>query len=60
MNNRKVPDPDWDTLLKQVLKDDLPPEAEARLSRHFFNLKSRIDRLEQPAGQGTGWPWVLA
>jgi hypothetical protein len=46
MNKTKTGGPDMDALVKQALKDDLPPEVEARMSRHFFNLRRIIDRPE--------------
>jgi hypothetical protein len=46
MKTTKTGGPDMDALLKQALKDDLPPEVEARMGRHFFNLRRIIDRPE--------------
>ena len=46
MKKTKISDPDLDDFLKQTLKDDLPPEAEARMNRSFFNLRRVIDRPE--------------
>ncbi len=50
MNKVKIPEPDLDNFLKQTLKDDLPPEAEARMNRHFRRLKRTLDRTES-----SGW-----
>jgi hypothetical protein len=57
MNKMNIPEPDLDNLLKQALKDDLPPEAEARMNRQFLNLKRtrvRPERLAEP----DGWLWI--
>jgi len=56
MNRPKIPEPDLDKLLKQVLKDDLPPEAEARMGQQFLNLKRTLD----PHGSlaEAEWPWM--
>jgi hypothetical protein len=48
MNKAKIPGPDLDKFLKQTLRDDIPPEAEARMSRHFRRLKSTFDRTDTP------------
>ena len=58
MDKTNIPEPDLDNLLKQTLKDDLPPEAEARMKQHFLNLKRNLDQLEEPAEQDTRWQWV--
>jgi hypothetical protein len=60
MNKKNIPEADLDYFLKQTLKDDLPPEAEARMSRRFLNLKSTLDRQDDQAGQDahTRLPWV--
>jgi hypothetical protein len=47
MNKMNIPEPDLDNLLKQALKDDLPPEAEARMNRQFLNLKRSLDQPER-------------
>ncbi len=46
MNKSNIPEPDLDKLLKQALKDDLPPDAEARMSRQFLILEHTLDRHE--------------
>ena len=46
MKKTKISEPDLDNFLKQTLKDDLPPEAEARMNRSFFSLKRVINRPE--------------
>jgi hypothetical protein len=69
MNKTKIPEPDPDNLLKQTLKDDLSPEAEARMRRQFLNLKRMLDRPEDVAERDTrtrrhvlNWPnsWLRA
>jgi hypothetical protein len=57
MNNMNIPEPDLDNLLKQALKDDVPPEAEARMNRQFLNLKRTLDRTKQLA-EPDGWLWM--
>jgi hypothetical protein len=56
MNKMNIPEPDLDNLLKQALKDDLPPEAEARMNRQFLNLKRTLGRTENLAAADE-WPW---
>jgi hypothetical protein len=57
MNKMNIPEPDLDNLLKQALKDDLPPEAEARMNRQFLNLKRTLDRPERLT-QPKEWLWM--
>jgi hypothetical protein len=57
MNKTNVPEPDLDNLLKQALKDDLPPEAEARMNRQFLNLKRALDGTESLA-EPNRWLWA--
>ena len=57
MNKMNIPEPNLDKLLKQALKDDLPPEVEARMNRRFLNLKAILDRPEQSA-EPDGWLWM--
>ncbi len=57
MNKTNVPDPDLDNLLKRTLKDDLPPEAEARMNRRFLSLKRTLDRAER-LPKPNGWLWM--
>jgi hypothetical protein len=57
MNKSNIPGPDLDTLLKQALKDDLPPEAEARMNRQFFKLKGALGRTERSA-EPDEWLWM--
>jgi hypothetical protein len=47
MNKTNSPEHNLDSVLQQTLKDDLPPAAEARMSRQFLSLKRTLD---QPAG----------
>jgi hypothetical protein len=58
MNKTNIPDPDLNNLLKQTLKDDLPPEAETRMNRHFASLKRSLDTAEDAAGADR-WMWVF-
>ena len=58
MNGPNIPEPDLDLLLKQTLKDDLPPEAEVRMNRHFLNLKRSLENHEDLAERDNGWIWV--
>jgi len=37
-----IPKPDLDNLIQRTLKDDLPPEEEARMKRQFLNLKRTL------------------
>jgi len=57
MNRSNIPEPDLDELLKQVLKDDLPPEAEARMGQQFLKLERTFDRLDSSA-ESNEWPWM--
>lgn len=57
MSKMNISEPDPDNLLKQALKDDLPPEAEAGMNRRFLNLKRTLDRPESPAAADE-WPWM--
>jgi hypothetical protein len=56
MNNPNIPEPDLDRLLKRALKDDLPPEAEARMNRQFLRLKRSLGQPESLA-EADDWPW---
>jgi hypothetical protein len=47
MNKTNIPEPDLDNLLKQTLKDDLPPDVEDKMNRQFLNFKRTLDRKEQ-------------
>ncbi len=58
MNKTNIPDPDLDNLLKQTLKDNLPPEAEARMNRHFISLRRSLDTTED-AAEADRWSWVF-
>jgi hypothetical protein len=46
MNENNIPGSGLKGLLRQMLKDDLPPEAEARMRRHFCRLESVLGRAE--------------
>jgi hypothetical protein len=56
MNKPNIPEPDLDGFLKQALKDDLPPEAEARMNRQFLRIKHTLGRPESLA-EAAEWPW---
>ncbi len=47
MNESNIRELDLDKFIKRMLKDDLPPEAAARMSRHFFHLKRILGRPGQ-------------
>jgi len=55
MNRANPPDRDLEKLLGQTLRDDLPPDVEARMSRKFLNLKRN---LEQPENLVEPDPWL--
>jgi hypothetical protein len=52
-----IPEPDLDNLLKQALKDDLPPEAESTMNRQFLNLQRTLDRPESLT-EADEWSWM--
>jgi hypothetical protein len=56
MNKSNIPEPDLDGFLKQALKDDLPPEAEARMNRQFLRFKGSIRRPDT-LSEADEWPW---
>jgi|WetSurSiteA1Bulk_404760.scaffolds.fasta_scaffold02602_6 hypothetical protein len=56
MNKTNIPDPDLDNVLKRTLKDDLPPEAEARMNCQFLRLKSSPGQRGSLA-EAEEWPW---
>ena len=45
MKKENIPNQDLEILLKQVFKDDLPPEAEAKMKRHLRKYKRLSERL---------------
>lgn len=47
MKKEKLPDFDIDELLKQSLKDDLPPEAEKSMKRQLIQLRKKMEKLER-------------
>jgi hypothetical protein len=57
MNKANIPGPALDNLLKRTLKDDLSPEAEARMYRQFLQLKGIVDRPESMA-EADEWSWM--
>ena len=57
MNKAKISEPDLYNFLKNTLRDDIPPEAEARMNRHFRRLEGTFDppeTLVEPAR----WAWA--
>lgn len=46
MANKRNNDSRTDVLLKQVLKDDLPPEVEGRMKAHFIRFRERVEQDE--------------
>jgi len=52
MDKRNIPEPDLDNLLKQTLKDDLPPDATSRMKRQFLSLKRTLEQTESSAEAG--------
>jgi hypothetical protein len=57
MTRSNIIEPDLDEILKQGLKDDLPSEIEARMSRQFLNFKRALD---QPGclAAAAAWSWM--
>jgi hypothetical protein len=57
MNRSNFQEPDLAKILKQGLKDDLPPEIEARISRQFLNFRRTLD---QPGciAAAAAWSWM--
>ncbi len=47
MKNDTPPDFDLDELLKQTLKDDLPPQTEARLRRQLLIFRRRVEERQR-------------
>ncbi len=47
MANKRNNDSRTDDLLKQVLKDDLPPEVEGRMKAHFIRFRERVEQDER-------------
>ena len=54
MNKNKSNNQDIDSLLKEVLKDDLHPEAENRMKRRFIQFRERIEQQERQPRIKTG------
>lgn len=44
MNKEKSNNQEMDGLLKEVLKDDLPPETESRMKRQFIQFREKIEQ----------------
>lgn len=64
MNERNIPDTELEKILKQAFEDDLPPEAETGMNRHFIDLKRGIE-AESTAGREKRrkrfrWLWTEA
>ena len=57
MNDMNISDPVLDKLIKQTLRDDLPPEAEAWMSRRFLRFKRTLDQVEG-GDQSDAWFWA--
>jgi hypothetical protein len=53
MNRTNPGRPDVDDVLKQVLKDDLPPALEHRMRTQFVNLRRSLELSDQRYG----WHW---
>jgi len=47
-----------DDLLKQVLKDDLPPESESRMRRHFAQFRKKFEQPDQQSRTNVRWQWA--
>ncbi len=47
MNKEKSNNHKMDCLLKEVLKDDLPPEAESRMKRRFIQFREKIEQQKR-------------
>lgn len=54
MNKEKSNNKDMDSLLKEVLKDDLPPEAENRMKRRFIQFRERIEQQKRQPRMNIG------
>ncbi len=54
MNESNIRELDLENFIKRMLKDDLPPEAAARMSRHFFHFERMLGwperRVTHPGG----------
>jgi hypothetical protein len=57
MNRNTISGTDPDKLLKQAFREDLPPDAEARMRRQFLNLKRNLDRPECSI-EADAWSWI--
>ena len=51
MTKGNIPEADLDSLIRQVLKDDLPPEVEGRMNRQFLDLKRTLDQPRRTCEQ---------
>ena len=47
MKKEKSYNHEMDALLKEVLKDDLPPEAESRMKRRFIQFREKIEQQKR-------------
>ncbi len=54
MNKNKSNNQDIDSLLKEVLKDDLHPEAENRMKRQFIQFREKIEQQKRKSRMKTG------
>jgi hypothetical protein len=57
MNKAKIPESDLDRLLSQALKDDLAPEAEARMNNQFLRFKHALVN-PKPQSRSDPWLWI--
>ncbi len=54
MKKEKSDNHEMDGLLKEVLKDDLPPEVENRMKRQFIQFREKIDQHKLKSRMKTG------
>ncbi|HTY64364.1 MAG TPA: hypothetical protein VMG30_19090 [Acidobacteriota bacterium] len=54
MTKRDISEPDLDRFLKQTFRDDIPPEAEARMNRHFRHFENNLAQQDAQAGPHRG------
>ena len=53
MNKEKSDNHEMDSLLKEVLKDDLPPEVESRMKRQFIQFREKIEQQKRKSRMKT-------
>lgn len=54
MNKKKSNNHEMDGLLKEVLKDDLPPDVENRMKRRFIQFRERIEQHKRQPRMNIG------